>query len=214
MSSQAPKHSEAAKSRREVSTPSVSPPVLGEKKCLDAFIYGLIRTPARSEDASSVRVSLPKTGEGSGGVDVEEPLFAGASKLGSFRGGLTSKGAFSRLLPMMFAALIVLTTVLFAVSTSWCAPPGDKDRVAGVAYNKEVTEITKQLAETFPLMALIELQVIEILLESSADVGFFYQLISNEPGQEGQIGRIRESDIDFRVLSTGDAGLVMTGVFK
>ncbi len=107
---------------------------------------------------------------------------------------------------------IVMTAVLFIASVSWCAPPGDK--VADSAYNQNVQEIQKQLAETFPLMALIELQVIEILLESSADVGFFYQLISNEPGQEGQIGRIRESDIDFRVLSSGDPGLRMTGIFK
>jgi len=33
---------------------------------------------ARSEDARSVRISLPKTGEGSGGVDIEEPPFAEA----------------------------------------------------------------------------------------------------------------------------------------
>jgi len=36
-----------------------------------AFIFGLIRTRARYEDARSIRISLPKTGEGSGGVDME-----------------------------------------------------------------------------------------------------------------------------------------------
>jgi len=40
-----------------------------------AFVFGLIRTHARSEDVRSVQISLPKTGEGSGGVDVREQLF-------------------------------------------------------------------------------------------------------------------------------------------
>ena len=48
------------------STPSVSPPILGENRKADALvyrrIYGLIRTRAGCEDARSGRASLPKTG--------------------------------------------------------------------------------------------------------------------------------------------------------
>ena len=68
------------------STPSESLPVLGEKKrvyaLVFAFILALVRMRPRPENASSngenarlMRISLPKTGEGSGGVDVEERLF-------------------------------------------------------------------------------------------------------------------------------------------
>ncbi len=100
------------------STPSQSPPILGEKKYIYALVlapvfglifglvlgliftlvlglvfalilglifalvlglvFGLIRTRTRYDDARSVRISLPKTGEGSGGVDIEEPLFSGS----------------------------------------------------------------------------------------------------------------------------------------
>ena len=78
------------------STPSESPPILGEKGRACTFVYVLTQTcslkrahsnvliqtcsfkRARSEDARSVRISLPKTGEGSGGVDIEEPPFAEA----------------------------------------------------------------------------------------------------------------------------------------
>jgi len=42
-------------------------------------------TRGRSQDTRSVRISLPKIGEGSGGVDVEEPLFAEPSRLGRVR---------------------------------------------------------------------------------------------------------------------------------
>jgi len=63
------------------STPSESPPILGEKKNADPFIYGLVRTYVLSEDVRSMRSSLPKIGEGSGGVDVEEPRFAESSRL-------------------------------------------------------------------------------------------------------------------------------------
>ena len=64
------------------------PPVLGEKGRACTFIYVLIRTRPRSEqtrapreNAGSIRDSLPKNEEGSGGVDVKEALFAGLSLL-------------------------------------------------------------------------------------------------------------------------------------
>ena len=65
-----------------VSTPSESPPILGEKGKARAFIHVFIRTCGRCEDARSGRASLPKIGEGSGGVDIEERLFAGPSAIG------------------------------------------------------------------------------------------------------------------------------------
>jgi len=60
---------------------------------VDAFIYGRIREHARCEDAGSVRISLPKIGEGSGGVDVGERLFAGPSRLGEIERVVTSEEA-------------------------------------------------------------------------------------------------------------------------
>ena len=53
---------------------------------VDALIHGLIRVPVRFEDAGSVQISLPKIGEGSGGVDIEEQRFVGASILGIHAG--------------------------------------------------------------------------------------------------------------------------------
>ena len=66
------------------STPSVSPPILGEKRNLDAFIYGLTRAHARFEDARSVRLDL-KTRDRS--------RFP-SPRLGRVRVGLTSKNHF------------------------------------------------------------------------------------------------------------------------
>jgi len=51
------------------STASVSPPILGEKRSVFSFISGLIQIYTRYEAAGSVQISLPKTGEGSGGVE-------------------------------------------------------------------------------------------------------------------------------------------------
>ena len=72
-----------------LSTPSVSPPILGEKEYIEAlvfaFIFRLIRARAGCEDAGSVQISLPKIGEGSGGVDVEERLLAGQQSVSEFR---------------------------------------------------------------------------------------------------------------------------------
>jgi len=104
--------------QEKYSTPSESPPILGEKKSVyalvSAFILRLIRTRPRSErtrpqsertrprserthprheNARSTRDSLPKIGEGSGGVDVDKPLFAGTSRLGETQRGLSGPGS-------------------------------------------------------------------------------------------------------------------------
>jgi len=66
-------------------SPVESPPVLGLKNYVYALVFastfGLIRTRIRCENVRLVRESLPKIGEGSGGVDVEELLFVGPSRI-------------------------------------------------------------------------------------------------------------------------------------
>ena len=104
----------------------------------------------------------------------------------------------------------VIVALLCACLPGWCAGPEQK--VADKEYEMKVTEIRDKLAETFPLMALIEVRIIEVLLDASADLGFFYQLISNSPDREGEIGFLKESEIDLRTLSSGDPGIRMMGV--
>ena len=102
-------------------------------------------------------------------------------------------------------------TCVFAVSSllctchiAWAAPPG---AVAEVPYEAGVSKIRDDLAETFPLMALIEVRIIEVLLDATEDLGFFYEL-------EGQDGRLRSSELDLRVMGSGDPGLRMMGILK
>ncbi|MFH1743049.1 MAG: type II and III secretion system protein [bacterium] len=86
----------------------------------------------------------------------------------------------------------------------WAAEPG---AVAEVAYEAKVNEIRDGFAETFPLMALIEVRIIEVLLDATEDLGFFYEM-------QGEMVRLKDSNLDLRVMGSRDPGLRMMGILK
>jgi len=113
---------------------------------------------------------------------------------------------------------LLIASIIQLTADAWAAPQKGKDwakeagEVAGQPYETNVDAIRDEFAEAFPLMALIEVRIIEVLLDSSADLGLFYSLVTNQPDREGEIGFLKESEVDLRSLSTGDPGLRMLGV--
>ncbi len=91
------------------STPSVSPPVLGETT---DFLLGSF-----SNRCGAVSVALPKIEEGSGGVDVEEALSAEPSRLGRIRLGLRRKESFCQ--PLLLFTFLAWSSILLL--TAGCA---------------------------------------------------------------------------------------------
>jgi type II secretory pathway component GspD/PulD (secretin) len=116
------------------------------------------------------------------------------------------------------AIVLVILSALCFTASAWSQPQRSEEEwkkltgdVSGQQYERRVKEIRDQLADTFPLMALVEIRIIELLLDASADLGFFYELVSKGPNQEGEIGFLKESSMDFRALAAQDPGLRMMG---
>ncbi|HOE11231.1 MAG TPA: type II and III secretion system protein [bacterium] len=102
----------------------------------------------------------------------------------------------------LFFAVCILS--LFLQSRVWCAPP---EAVAGSPYNPGVAAIRDQLAQTFPMMALVEVRIIEVLSDSIGDLGFYYEMT-------GRNGRLRSSVIDLKILGSTDPGLRVEGILS
>ncbi|HPA45092.1 MAG TPA: type II and III secretion system protein [bacterium] len=104
----------------------------------------------------------------------------------------------------LFFTVCILS--FFLQARAWCAPP---EPVAGSAYvlAPAVVALRDQLAQTFPMMALIEVRIIEVLSDSTNDLGFYYEMT-------GRNGRLRSSVIDLKILGSSDPGLRVQGILS